>query len=155
MTTTIPDWCLERYSSAPAPDRDSGILSDAALLSVLVRYARFFPPLSPLQPLPRLGLLEFPPKMLRRFLRGCVVATAHGLVTAPASVCDDARTKIFWRNCVSARVMSGFVVVPLQAAAAARIAGKSGVIAAAASGDVADMLSYLIADANCVNDCDV
>ena len=50
--------------------------------------------------------------------------------------------------------MSGFVVVPLQAAAAARIAGKSGVIAAAVSGDVADVLSYLIADANCVNDCD-
>jgi hypothetical protein len=51
--------------------------------------------------------------------------------------------------------MRGFVVMPLQAAAAARIAGKSGVIAAAVSGDVADVLSFLIADANCVNDCDV
>jgi hypothetical protein len=155
MTTTIPDWCLERYSSASAHDRDSGILSDVALLSFLVRYARFSPPLSLPQPLPRLGLLEFPPKMLRRFPRGCVVATAHGLVTAPASVCDAARTKIIWRNRVLARVMRGFVVMPLQAAAAARIAGKSGVIAAAVSGDVADVLSFLIADANCVNDCDV
>ncbi len=50
--------------------------------------------------------------------------------------------------------MSGFVVreeVLLQADAAARIAGKSGVIAAAKSGNVADVLSYLIADANCLN----
>ena len=152
MATSIRDWCLKQLSSASAPDRDSGILSDVALLSFLVRYARFSPPLSLLQPLPRLGLLEFPPKMLRRFPRGCVVATALGLVTAPASVCDDARTKIIWRNRVLARVMSGFVVVPLQAAAAACIAGKSGVIAATVSGDVADVLSYLIADANCVNE---
>jgi hypothetical protein len=39
----------------------------------------------------------------------------------------------------------------LQAAAAARIAGKSGFFAASRSGDIADVLSYLIADANCVN----
>ena len=50
--------------------------------------------------------------------------------------------------------MSGFVVVPLQAAAAARIASKSGIIGAASSGDVADVLSYLIADANNVNERD-
>ena len=42
-------------------------------------------------------------------------------------------------------------LVILQAAAAARIAGKHGIVAAAKSGDVADVLSYLIADANCVN----
>ena len=56
-----------------------------------------------------------------------------------------------------ARVMSGFVAreeVLLQADAAARIAGKSGVIAAAARGNVADVLSYLVADANCVNERD-
>jgi hypothetical protein len=40
----------------------------------------------------------------------------------------------------------------LQADAAARIAGKSGIIAAAESGDVADVLSCLIADTNCVNE---
>ena len=58
---------------------------------------------------------------------------------------------------ICARAMSGFVVreeVLLQADAAARIAGKSGVIAAAASDDVADVLSYLIADANNVNERD-
>jgi ankyrin repeat protein len=51
--------------------------------------------------------------------------------------------------------MSGFVVregVRLQAAAAARIAGKSGIGAAATSGDVADVLSYLITHANCLNE---
>jgi hypothetical protein len=51
--------------------------------------------------------------------------------------------------------MSCFVMreeVQLQADAAARIAGKSGVIDAAASGNVADVLSYLTADANCVNE---
>jgi hypothetical protein len=54
-------------------------------------------------------------------------------------------------------VISGAVVREvrlLPAAAAARIAGKSGVIAAARSGGVADVLSYLIADANCVNERD-
>ena len=58
---------------------------------------------------------------------------------------------------ICARAMSGlaFVVreeVLLQADAAAHIAGKSGVIAAAKSGKIADVLSYLIADANCVNE---
>ena len=55
---------------------------------------------------------------------------------------------------IVARVMRGFVVVPLQAAAAARIEGKSGVIDAAENDDVADVLSYLIADANNVNERD-
>ncbi len=57
-------------------------------------------------------------------------------------------------NRIFARVMSGFVVVPLQAAAAARIACASGVIVAARIGDISDVLSYLIIDANCVNECD-
>jgi hypothetical protein len=42
----------------------------------------------------------------------------------------------------------------VQAAAAARVAGKGGVIATAESGNVADVLSYLIADADCVNERD-
>ena len=53
--------------------------------------------------------------------------------------------------------MSVFVIreeVRLQDAAAARIAGQCGVIAAAKSGNVADLLSYLVADANCVNERD-
>ena len=61
------------------------------------------------------------------------------------------------RNRIVARVMSGFVVREerrLQVAAAARIAGKRGVIASAGSDNVADVLSYLIADANCVNERD-
>ena len=62
-----------------------------------------------------------------------------------------------WMHCIFARVMSGFVVreeVRLQADAAACIAGKSGIIAAVENGDVTDVLSYLIADANCVNERD-
>ena len=153
------DFCLQRLSIASAPDRDAGILSDAARLCFLVRLALYFESRRSLrQRLPRLGQLAFPSKLLRRFLRGCVVFTAHGLVIAPAGVFVTARKKKIWMNRIVARVMSGAVVREegrLQAAAAARIAGKSGVIAAAVSGDVADVLSYLIADANCVNDCDV
>ena len=153
MQPYMYDFCLKQLSSASAPDRDSGILSDAARLCFLARLALYIEHQRSLrQRLPRLGQLAFPSTLLRRFLRGCVVFTAHGLVTAPASVCDDARKKTIWMNRIFARVMSGFVVVPLQAAAAARIAGKSGVIAAAGSGDVADVLSYLIADTNCVNE---
>ena len=61
------------------------------------------------------------------------------------------------RNRIFARVMSGAVMREeerLQASAAARITGKSGVIAAAANGNVADVLGYLIADANSVNERD-
>ena len=121
----------------------------------LARFALYIPPLCLRQRLPGLGQLAFPSTLLRRFLRGCVVFTAHGLVTAPASVCDDARKKMIWMNRIFARVMSGFVVVPLRAAAAALIEGKSGVIAAArfpGIRDDADVLSYLIADANSVNE---
>ena len=60
------------------------------------------------------------------------------------------------RNRIFARVMSGVVMreeLRLQAAAAARIAGKrfSNV---ALTGNVAEVLSYLIADAKCVNERD-
>ena len=152
MQNIMYEFCLQRLSNASPPDRDSGILADIALLGFLVRFALFFQPQRALrQPLPT-GTLEFPPQRLRRFLRGCVVFTAHGLVIAPASVYVDARKKIIWMNRIFARVMSGFVVVPLQAAAAARIAGKGDVIHAAGRGDVADVLSYLVADANCVNE---
>jgi hypothetical protein len=158
MATSIHDLCLEWHSSASAPDRDLGIRDDVALLCCLVRFALFFEQRRSLrQPLPKLGHLGLPPKLLRRFLRGFVVATTHGLVAAPASVYDVVEKNLFLRNRIFARVMSGFVLreeVLLQAAAAARIAGKSGVIAAAKSGHVADVLSYLIADANCVNERD-
>ena len=62
-----------------------------------------------------------------------------------------------WKNRIFARVMSGFVVreeMRLQAAAAARIAGQSGIIAAIESGDVVDVLSFLMARVNCVNERD-
>jgi hypothetical protein len=160
MASSIHDLCLERHSSASAPDRDSGIRDNAALLCCLVRFALFFEQRRSLrQPLPKLGHLGFPPKLLRRFLRGFVVATAHGLVAASASVYHDVeiQKKVILRDRIFARVMSGFVLreeLLLQAAAAARIAGKSGVIAAAKSGHVTDVLSYLIADANCVNERD-
>ena len=167
LSKQIYAFCLKQLSSASAPDRDSGILSHAARLCFLVQFALYFESRRSLrQRLPTLGQLAFPSKLLRRFLRGCVVATAHGLVTAPASVCRacgsasvyvDAETEMIWTNRIVARVMSGAVMREegrLQAAAAHRIAGKNGVIAAVGSGDVADVLSYLIADANCVNERD-
>ncbi len=155
MEKYMYDFCLERHSSASAPDRDSGILNHATSLCFLVRLALYFGPQRSLrQRLPALGQLAFPSKLLRRFMRGFVVATSHGLVTAPAGVFVTFKKKMYLRNRVFARVMSGFVLrenVQLQALAAARIAGKIGVNGAAQSGNVADVLSYLITDANCYN----
>ena len=135
-------------------DHDSGILARAARMCFLVRFALFFEQRRSLrQRLPRLGQLAFPSTMPRCFLRGCAVFTAHGLVTVTGGVRVAASNKIILRNCIFARVMSGSVMREegrLQAAAAARIAGKSGVITAARSGDVVDVLSYLLTDANCV-----
>ena len=136
---------------------EEGIVMYFVFLCYVARFALYIPPLCLRQRLPGLGQLAFPSTLLRRFLRGCVVFTAHGLVTAPASVCVGARENMIWTNRIVARVMSGAVMREegrLQAAAARRIAGKSGVIARAGSGDVADVLSYLIADANCVNERD-
>ena len=156
MATSIPELCLIWRSSAFDPDPNSGIPARLALLYFLVRFALYFEPRRSLrQRLPRFGQLAFLPELLGRFLRGFVVATAHGLVTAPAGVHVGAKDQKIWMHRVCARAMSGFVVreeVLLQADAAARIAGKSGVIDAAESGNVADVLSYLIADANCVNE---
>ena len=156
MATSIPELCLIWHSSTCDPDPNSGIPARLAFLYLLVRVALYFEPRRSLrQRLPRLGQLAFPPKLLRRFLRGFVVATAHGLVTAPASVHVDIEEQRDWMHRMCARAMSGFVVreeVLLQADAAARIAGKSGIIAAAASGDVVDVLSYLLVHANCVNE---
>jgi hypothetical protein len=157
--------CLEiaqkLLSNNSAPDDDSGILKGFVHLCfdvLLVRFVLFFQPRRSLrQPLPALAQLAFPPKLLQRFLRGFVVSTAHRFAIAPACVYVDARKKLIWRNCIFARVMSGFVVreeVQLQAAAAAHIARKGhywGIIDAAQSGDVADVLSHLIAHANSVN----
>ena len=158
MATSIPELCLIWRSNAFDPDPNSGIPARLAFLHLFVRFALYFESRRSLrQRLPTLGQLAFPSKLLRRFLRGCVVFTAHGLFIAPASVYVDAETEMIWMNRIVARVMSRAVMreeVGLQAAAAARITGKSGVIAAAESDDVADVLSYLIADANCVNERD-
>ena len=157
MARSIHDVCLELVSSRSAPEEEEGILRHFAFLCYLARFALYFPPLSLRQQLPTLGQLAFPSKLLRRFLRGCVVFTAHGLVIAPAGVFVTARKKNIWMNRIVARVMSGAVMREegrLQAAAAHRIAGKRGVIARAERGDIADVLSYLIADANCVNERD-
>ncbi len=155
MQPYMYDFCLQRLSSASVSYPYSGILSDVAHLCFLVRLALYFESRRFLrQRLPRLGQLAFPSELLRRFLRGCVVFTARGLVSAPASENVDAETEMIWMNRIVARVMSGAVMREeglLQATAAARIAGKSGVIIAARSGDVADVLSFFIADAYCVN----
>ena len=123
-------------------------------LCYVARFALYIPPLCLRQRLPELGQLAFPSTLLRRFMRGCVVFTAHGLVTAPASVFVTAGKKTNWINRIVARVMSGFVVVPLQAAATPRTSRIIGLVITAANGDVADVLSYLIADANSVNERD-
>ncbi len=115
----------------PFDVEDSRIIIDVALLSFLVHNSRFFPPLSLHQPLPRLGLFGIPPKLLHRFLLGCVVATAHGLVIAPASVFVDSRKKTILRNRIFARVMSGTVTREegrMQAAVTAHNFRKRGVL---------------------------
>ena len=155
MATSIPELCLIWQSSAFDPDPNSGIPARLAFLYLLIRFALYFEPRRSLhQRLPTPGQLGFPPELLRRFLRGFVVAAARGLVTAPAGVYADAKKQNIWMHSICARAMSGFFErekVLLQAHAAARIAGKRGVIAAAKSGNVANVLCYLLADANCVN----
>ena len=61
--------------------------------------------------LPRYMQLQFQPLQLQRFLRSCVLATAHALATPPASVCRlvHARTRSRWIDCIFVRVMSSFV----------------------------------------------
>jgi hypothetical protein len=161
VATPIPDMCSDWLSNGSAPHNGSGILEGFAHLRdlcFLVRFALFFQPRRSLrQPLPTLSRVRFPPKRLQRFLRGFVAATAHRLITAPAIECNGGWFEISWRNRIVARVMSGFVMkeeVRLQAAAAARIAesGKSDIRDAAKSGDVAELLSYFITRASCVNE---
>jgi hypothetical protein len=94
-------------------------LQQLSLPCDLVRAAMFFHAQLSHQPPPRLPRymrlqflphrLHFSPLQLQRFLRSCVLATAHALVTPPASVFVHARTKSRCIDCISVRVMSGFV----------------------------------------------
>jgi len=167
IATPIPDLCADRLSNGSAPLSDSSILEGVAHLRdmfFLYLFALIFEARRYLrQPSPTLAQLAFSaplafqPKRLQRFLRGFFVATGRSLVTPPASVYLDKNAQLNLRSCIFARVMSGFVSrekMQLQAAAAARIAGKCGIIAAARRGAVADVLSFLIARANCVNERD-
>ena len=169
MQKHVYDSCLECIRLIhPHGDQLESIVGDVARMSCLVRFALFWHRRSLRQPLLSPGHLTFPPKLLRRgrlrlrFLRagaGCAVATAHRLVTAPASVSDDASFKMIWRNRIFARVMSGFVMrqeVLLQAAAAARIVGypQNGILRAATDGYSDVVLGFLITHANCVNEHD-
>ena len=65
----------------------------------------------PPPPFPPGMQLQFLPLQLQRFLRSCVLATAHALVTPRASVFRlvHARTKSRWIERIFVRVMSGFV----------------------------------------------
>ena len=74
-----------------------------------------------------------------------VYSSSH---TRACQLLIDAKADVNARDLVSREEMQ------LQAAAAARIAGKCGIIAAARRGAVADVLSFLIARANCVNERD-
>ncbi len=131
-------------------------------------------------PLPSYMQLQFQPLQLQRFLRSCVLATAHALASPPASVCRlvHARKKSNWIDCIFVRVMSGFMAradirvqrpatlnhackkavflhahafFVVQAAATARLAGKASIQHAAQRGDVAAVRDHVIADADCVN----
>jgi hypothetical protein len=64
-----------------------------------------------LPPFPRApGMqLQFPPLQLQRFLRSCVLATAHALVTPPATVFLNPTKVPVWIDRIFVRVMSGFV----------------------------------------------
>ena len=63
----------------------------------------------PLLPFPPSMQLEFLPLQLQRFLRGCVLATAHALVTPPAKGFLYARDRWRFIDRILVRVMSGFV----------------------------------------------
>jgi hypothetical protein len=94
----------------------------------LVYAAMFFhaqPSPRPPPRLPSFMQLQFQPLQLQRFLRSCVLATAHALATPPASVCRlvHARTRSRWIDCIFVRVMSGLgarAEVRQQAARCAR-----------------------------------
>jgi hypothetical protein len=79
--------------------------------ALCARMRRFRLPLPPLPPLPRYMQVQFPALQLQRFLRSCVLATAHALATPPASVCRlvHARTRSRWIDCIFVRVMKGFL----------------------------------------------
>jgi hypothetical protein len=100
---------------APHPCHRSVLVrpDDLLIPSHLVRAAMFFHAQRSRRPLrlPRYMQLQFPPLQLQRFLRSCVLATAHALVKPPASVFRlvDARTKSRWIERIFVRVMSGFV----------------------------------------------
>ena len=79
----------------------------------LVHAAVFFHAQRSRRPPPRLPCymqLKFHPLQLQRFLRSCVLATVHALVTPPANVCRlvHARTRSRCFDCIFVRVMSGF-----------------------------------------------
>ena len=89
-------------------------LNELSLPCDLVYAAMFFHSQRSRRPppqLPRYMRLQFPPLQLQRFLRGCVLATAHALVMPHASVLRlvHARTKSLWIERIFVRVMSGFV----------------------------------------------
>jgi len=149
--------CIQLWPSLG--DSDYSIAGAVARLCYLVRFKLFWHRRSLRQPVPTgtgtPGQLTFPPKLPPRglprcfrflhFGAGCVVATAHRLVTAPASVSDDAN--LIWRNRIFARVMRGFVMraeVRLQAAAAARIQGypQKGILTGATRGDIDVVLGF-------------
>jgi hypothetical protein len=101
------DRYLGRDTCVPAKQ-----LGQVLLPCHLVRAAMFFHAQRSRQPpprLPRYMQLQFLPLQLQRFLRGCVLATAHALVTPPASVFLHARTKSRCIERIFVHVMSGFV----------------------------------------------
>ena len=103
------DLYLGRGTCVPAKQ-----LCQAMLPCHLVCAAMFFQAQrsrQPPRPFPPCTQLEYQPLQLQRFLRGCVLATAHALVTPPASVFRlvHAGTKSRCIERIFVRVMSGFV----------------------------------------------
>ncbi len=108
----LPILVFDRYlrKSCHLPAKQLG---QVLLPCHLVRAAMFFhaqrsrhlPP-----PFPPGQQLEFLPLQMQRFLRSCVLATAHALCTPPASVFVNSRTESCCiKERIFVRVMSGFV----------------------------------------------
>jgi hypothetical protein len=104
VDSDVPVWSLLEAASGDDDDSDGLILIQTALwLNARRSLAQ--------QPLPSPSFMQLQvlPKLLRRFLRGCVAATAHGLATAPFSERVDLETMSLWKTCMFMRVMNGLL----------------------------------------------
>jgi len=100
----LSDYDYSLYMRSTQCDRTGHLVRTA--LCIHAHRSRQPPP-----PLPPYMQLQFSPLQLRRFLRSCVLSTAHAFVTPPATVFHlvHAMTKSRWIERIFVRVMSGLV----------------------------------------------